>query len=906
MTDTPAGDEYGLLVGLFAVQLQLVTQDQFAAAAAEWAAGGGEESFPAALVRRGSLTAEDLALLRPLVDKHVSRHGGVEGSVAALGETGETPLRLMEGVEGPKADRTRLLLRSPAPDRSAGRTRDRAKDDTRPGGGGPGGATAPDGGPRFDVVRSHAKGGLGEVFVARDRELNREVALKEIQPRYAHDEGSRTRFFLEAEVTGGLEHPGIVPVYGLGTYEDGRPFYAMRFVRGDTLQKAIESFHAGRSGDASDFATVEFHKLVGRVVDVCYAVEYAHSRGILHRDLKPGNVMLGNHGETLVVDWGLVKTIDRDDADKSEANEQTLHPISGNESYQTVMGQAVGTPMYMSPEAAAGKLDDLGKASDVYSLGATLYAVLANRPPFASGDDIVDRVKEGRFPPPRLAVPDVPKPLEAVCLKAMKRSPSARYATARGLAEDLERWMADEPVSAYTDTLPTRLRRTVKRHQAKFAALAAAVLLSVIGLTAFSAVLSGKNAELSQSLAREEASREEAEANADVAVEMAVRAALDADNLLANAGGKDAERERQMRVAYDLFAKLPADKRAAAAFQESVVARRLAGIKRFRGEFAEAERLFEESVRLQESVGDKTPSQLTHMASTLRDLAILRTRQGDLAAAETSLERGEALLSDDRLRDAGMRRMRGLLATTHEQIAGERMDYEASVPLARTAMTAFRDLAASEDGISTDYTYDMMNAASLAKGLFALGRYEEASEVFEAARGRADGYFNRAPVRNVRLFYVALLLNRCDDLCRLSPIPADAGPLAERSEELCRYLFEEFDGQYGETLYRAVRLRALIRLDGGDADAAAETLAPALDYFTDLAEGGEDAWHWDEYAQTLEAAARIAAARGDVAEAEAFRGRAAEAAAEAVRLAPQNRVYGDRLERLRRSAAETR
>ena len=168
-------------------------------------------------------------------------------------------------------------------------------------------------GQRFRILRPHASGGLGEVFVARDEELHREVALKQIQDRYADHPESRSRFLLEAEITGGLEHPGIVPVYGLGHYPDGRPFYAMRFIRGDSLKEAIEQFHRadGQPGRDPGERALALRQLLRRFVDVCNAIAYAHSRGVLHRDLKPGNVMLGPYGETLVVDWGLAKPIGR-------------------------------------------------------------------------------------------------------------------------------------------------------------------------------------------------------------------------------------------------------------------------------------------------------------------------------------------------------------------------------------------------------------------------------------------------------------------------------------------------------------------------------------------------------------------------------------------------------------------
>jgi tRNA A-37 threonylcarbamoyl transferase component Bud32 len=221
---------------------------------------------------------------------------------------------------------------------------------------------------RYRILRPHAKGGLGEVFVAEDQELHRAVALKEIQEERAHDAVSRGRFLLEAEITGGLEHPGIVPVYGLGQYSDGRPFYAMRFIKGDNLKEAIRRFHeAEQPGRDPGERGLALRQLLRRFVDVCNAVAYAHSRGVLHRDLKPGNIMVGKYGETLIVDWGLAKPIGRSDLTRTH-EESTLQPSSGSDWVETVLGTVIGTPAYMSPEQAAGRLDLLGPASDIYSL----------------------------------------------------------------------------------------------------------------------------------------------------------------------------------------------------------------------------------------------------------------------------------------------------------------------------------------------------------------------------------------------------------------------------------------------------------------------------------------------------------------------------------------------------------
>jgi serine/threonine protein kinase len=179
----------------------------------------------------------------------------------------------------------------------------------------------------------------------------------------------------EAELTGRLEHPGIVPVYSLGRRDDGQPFYAMRFIQGDILKDAIDRYHAEPPADPVARA-IAFRQLVRHFVGVCYAVEYAHSRRVLHRDLKPANVMLGRFGETLVVDWGLAKPLDGAEGLGDGAGPDAAVPAPvppGGDSALTLPSTPVGTPAFMSPEQVVDGRDPLGPACDVYSLGATLY-----------------------------------------------------------------------------------------------------------------------------------------------------------------------------------------------------------------------------------------------------------------------------------------------------------------------------------------------------------------------------------------------------------------------------------------------------------------------------------------------------------------------------------------------------
>jgi serine/threonine-protein kinase len=390
------------------------------------------------------------------------------------------------------------------------------------------------------------------VFVALDSELHREVALKQILDHHADDSISRQRFLLEAEVTGGLEHPGIVPVYGLGTYGDGRPYYAMRFIRGDSLKEAIERFHtdAALKNDPGR-RSLELRKLLRRFLDVCNAIDYAHSRGVLHRDIKPGNVIVGRHGETLVVDWGLAKATGK--ADPS-SGERTLMPSSASGSAETLPGSALGTPAYMSPEQAEGDLERLGPRSDVYSLGATLYCLLTGKSP-QEGDDlgaILRKVQRGEFTPPRQLDATIDQALEAICLKAMALKPEDRYASCRALVEDIERWMADEPVTAWREPWTRKLMRWLTRHRTGVTGAAAAGLAALVGLGAVAAVQTRANAELTKSKAA-------VQARYDLAVEAikTFHTGVSEDFLVKQDQFKEL-RDRLLKSASDFYGKLGA------------------------------------------------------------------------------------------------------------------------------------------------------------------------------------------------------------------------------------------------------------------------------------------------------------------------------------------------------------
>jgi serine/threonine protein kinase len=350
--------------------------------------------------------------------------------------------------------------------------------------------------------RRHAEGGLGEVLAAHQDELDRLVALKRIRP-VRLDATARRRFLREAAITAKLQHPGIVPIYDLGQDEHG-PFYTMPLIAGQTLQEAIDALHGSESVPREPGQQIlKLRGLLQRFIAVCNTVAYAHAQGVVHRDLKPANIMLGPYGETLVVDWGLAKRSGVNDTTAElEEEASSPSPLPGN---LTDVGSVLGTPQYMSPEQAMGH--PAGPASDIYSLGATLYVILTGKVPFEGrGALVVSRKqKEGVPAPPRNVNSSVPRPLEAVCLKAMAFRPEDRYVSARALAQDLERWLADEPVSAWHEPISARARRLMRRHRAWVLASAVTLITVSLGLAVSLAVVGAKNVTLDRERRRADA-----------------------------------------------------------------------------------------------------------------------------------------------------------------------------------------------------------------------------------------------------------------------------------------------------------------------------------------------------------------------------------------------------------------
>src|SRR6266480_1312854 len=303
----------------------------------------------------------------------------------------------------------------------------------------------------YQILEEIGRGGMGVIYRARQRHSRRIVALKRILSYHADSQETLARFWREAEAAASLDHPNILPIYEVSECDDGLPFFSMKFAGGGSLLEAAPALRN------------EPRRAVALMAKVVRGVQYAHAQGILHRDLKPGNVLLDGRGEPLVSDFGLAKWLD-------------------TSSHLTRTLTIFGTPGYIAPEQVNGSAGKLAPTSDVYSLGAILFDLLTGRPPFLGEHALAVIQQASQKPAPKLRslVPTLDRDLETICAKCLERDPTARYRSAGALAEDLERWLEGRSIIARPVSLPVRLWRWSKRNRMTAAMTALSVALATV------------------------------------------------------------------------------------------------------------------------------------------------------------------------------------------------------------------------------------------------------------------------------------------------------------------------------------------------------------------------------------------------------------------------------------------
>ncbi|TWT81393.1 Serine/threonine-protein kinase PknD [Planctomycetes bacterium CA13] len=419
-----------LLFALIAMQSDLIDMRQFVDACTLWGSRK-ESSLAEVLIEQGWLDEEDRQHVDYLLKKRMKKAGGdVKKSLAGMPDDLKTAL---EGIDSGEIRQSLAGIESS--ERIAT---------------GPKLSTTHLSDDRITRCGLHSTGGIGQVWLAHDKVLAREVALKELKANQSESPVTRERFFREAQITAQLTHPGTVPVYDY--VDDGtQSYYTMKFVQGATFTKQIQEYHRWRNDNASTGVTSRLIDLLHQFVSVCNTIAYAHSRQILHRDLKPENIVVGDFGEVIVLDWGLAKRMGDQDAEVPADDTPFAATIDIQEKpdspgiAHTLQGEKLGTPAYMSPEQARGEVQLFDERTDVYGLASILYELLVGEPPF-SGKSIVamlENVIHDKPTAPRDRIDGIPRELEGICLQGLSKKRDDRQRSAAVIGNSVKTWIAE-------------------------------------------------------------------------------------------------------------------------------------------------------------------------------------------------------------------------------------------------------------------------------------------------------------------------------------------------------------------------------------------------------------------------------------------------------------------------------
>ncbi|MBI2477348.1 MAG: tetratricopeptide repeat protein, partial [Planctomycetia bacterium] len=703
-----------LLFGILALQLEFVDSSQFTEACAAWAVAR-HKTLAEILVERGWMTPNESNQVEQLVVRKIEKHAGDAHKSLLLEATGDMPPDLsgkfeatIDGAAKPidSAQLQDTLASVPSGSTPSGYAQletlqyqyEESKERSR-----------------YSLTKMHGEGGIGRVWQAHDQRLNRQVALKEIRPDREMSAAAAKRFAKEAQITSQLEHPNIVPVYELcGGPDSSRAFYTMRFVRGDTFRDAIDAYHRHRrEGKATELELRELLKV-------------------------------GSFGEVVVLDWGLAKMIDQpDDDDENLLNSRPISVTDDVGTEATMQGAVLGTLPYMATEQAAGRIDKIDARTDIYGLGAILFAVLTGNHPHRGTSTREVRSQILNEPTPRVRTENsmVPPALDAICAKAMAKKQSERYAKARDLAEDVRRWLADEPIGCYAEPITARVGRWLRRHRTWTQAIAATLLIvTSVSVAAVLVVDRARQAERdakeranaslqAETLAKAEATRRFEEARDAVDTMM-----TGVSEVLAYFPGMQALREQLLTQAVERYGEFTAAKEDDPELQAETARAmiRLGDVFRGLSKYDLAKSTYEEAAQRMRSLLDDDPNSKDarlQLAVARAKLGVLQTDLGDYEESVRSYD--ESLrLYDEQLKSQGtplLESERTGVAVNRAMLLNKRgMTDEALAELASAALV-FQRLSQGEEN-PTYIAGLAMTKANIANVLSAFGRNGDAIE----------------------------------------------------------------------------------------------------------------------------------------------------------------------------------